>query len=255
MIIIETLDGDFHDLECIGLIPKSLTVDPLSPRTTSETIDGRDGHIDIETTYEGRSLRAFFLLKSKNVEDYNLLKNTVYKLFDGKTFFYIIKKYSGKRWKVRTANKYSIDRINPNTGMFEVEFISQSPYAESYNSTLSPDNFSGTYRFNSNTFTVWNEGDAVVDPRVFPLVINFKGASSNLIIRNITTGDEWKFFGSTITNDNLTLDGIRSLKNGVSVFGNTNRKLITLASGDNEFEVIGATQPFEISFDFRHQYI
>jgi hypothetical protein len=258
-MIIETLDGNTYELEYLGLIPKSFTVDPLSPRTTSETIEGRDGFIDIETTYEGRSQRAFFLLKTKSVDEYLALKKIVHKLFDGKTFFYLMKEHSGQRWKVKTANKYSIERINPVTGMFEVELISQSPYAESYLSTLTSDNFGGTYgspyTFTTSTFTVWNDGDVLIDPRLFPLVINFKGASNNLIIRNTTTGDEWQYSGSTVVIDNLTLDGIRSFKNGVSVFGHTNRKLISLEVGKNDFQIIGATQPFEISFDFRHQYI
>jgi hypothetical protein len=254
-VIIETLDGVTYDLEYLGLIPKSFTVDPLSPRNTTETMDGKDGFIDIETTFDGRSLRAFFLMKTNSVEEYLQLKKIVHSFFDGKTFFYIVREYSGQRWKVRTANKYSIERINPSTGMFEVELISQSPYAESYLNTLNPLKMDGNYTFNTSTFTVWNDGDILIDPRVFPLVINFKGVSNNLKIRNKTTGDEWEYTGSTVVNDNLILDGIRSLKNGVSVFGNSNRKLITLEVGSNEFEIVGATQPFEITFDFRYQYI
>jgi hypothetical protein len=74
------------------------------------------------------------------------------------------------------------------------------------------------------------------------LVITFAGASTNLAIANTTTGDTWSYTGTTAAGDTLKLDGVRMLKNGVvSVFGATNRKLITLAPGWNNFTVTGAT--------------
>jgi hypothetical protein len=254
-LFIESLDGNLNYLEYIGLQPLALVVDSLSPRTLSETLDGRDGHIDLETTYEARSLKAYFKLKAKEASDYIQFKNSVHKLFDGKTYFYVIdEKEQGKRWKVRTASKFNLDRINPLTGKFEVDLISSSPYCESYVNTLSAYN-PVNYTFSVPTFQVRNEGDIPIDPRELPLTINFKGASNNLIIRNLSTGDEWNYTGTTIANDNITLDGIRSLKNGFSIFGDTNKKLITIGTEWNEFEIVGAVGSFEISFDFRYYYI
>jgi hypothetical protein len=255
-LYIETLDDNNYELEFIGLQPKSFKVDPLLPRATSETLDGVDGFIDVETTFEGRSLRATFLISAKSLDHYIHLRNFIHKTFDGKTYFYIIEKNDpSKRWKVKTVSQYNIERINPVTGMFEVEFISPSPYAESRLSTSSPYIASNNRGFNETSFSLWNEGDISVDPRVFPLVITFKGTSSNLIIRNKTTGDEWQYLGNTVSDDLIILDGIRATKNNISIFGQTNRKLITLAVGINEFEIIGATSPFEVTFDFRYYYI
>jgi len=90
---------------------------------------------------------------------------------------------------------------------------------------------------------------------VLPLKITFTGASSNLTITNQTTGDMWQYTGTTQAGDTITLDGVRSLKNGASIFGQTNRKLITLKSGWNDFAITGATGAFEISFDFRFYYL
>src|SRR5699024_1306520 len=72
------------------------------------------------------------------------------------------------------------------------------------------------------------------------LKITYKGNSENLRIRNLTTGDEWAYNGTTNTSDVIVLEGIRSTKNGLSIFRQTNKRLLTLAPGWNEFEIVGA---------------
>lgn len=126
-------------------------------------------------------------------------------------------------------------------------FSSPSPYAESVKST--------SYTFTTTTFRVFNAGDIDIDPRVLPLKITFTGASTNLTITNQTTGDTWQYTGTTQTGDTITLDGVRSLKNGASIFRNTNRKLITIKPGWNKFIIEGTTGAFTISFDFRFYYL
>ncbi|MFP7447167.1 phage tail family protein, partial [Bacillus infantis] len=113
------------------------------------------------------------------------------------------------------------------------------------------------YLFQQSAFSIWNDGDEPVDPRErwAYLQVLFQGASENLTIKNLTTGDEWSYTGTTAAGDIIELNGIRSLKNGSSIFGQTNRKLLTLAPGMNQFEVSGTTGPFQISFDFRFYYI
>jgi hypothetical protein len=61
------------------------------------------------------------------------------------------------------------------------------------------------------------------------------------------------YTGITGVNDTITLDGIRSLINGVSVFRQTNKKVLSIAPGWNDFEITGASE-FLISFDFRFYY-
>ncbi|PFY57870.1 phage tail protein, partial [Bacillus toyonensis] len=48
---------------------------------------------------------------------------------------------------------------------------------------------------------------------------------------------------------------VRSTKNSLSIVRDTNKKVISLQTGINEFEIIGATGAFSISFDFRFQYL
>lgn len=267
MIVIETLEGLRYDLDLQGIKPISFEVDSPSPRTEREEVEGSDGHIDIETTFEGRSMRASFLIQSSDFADYHVVRHEIFKLFNAKKQFYVIdSRLPKQRWKVRTAAKYSLERINFVNGIFVLELLSSSTYAESITTTLDVEGSDYLfqvdteeqiqYSFNTTTFFVWNNGDVGVDPvnRWAELIITFKGPSENLSIQNLTTGDEWAITETTTADDVITLDGIKSFKNGMSVFGKTNKKLITLAPGRNDFEIVGALGQFLLTFDFRFYY-
>jgi hypothetical protein len=176
---------------------------------------------------------------------------------------------------VRFAGSEPIDKVTMQYNLelrrtlteFDIEFIIHSAFVESVGSTLTAVNIdtlwqvSGMeakdliYKQTSPTFKIYNDGNVLIDPRIVPLIITFKGASNNLSIKNITTGDEWTFSGTSNPDDSIILDGIRSTKNGLSIYRETNHKLITLIPGMNEFELTGATDPFEISFDFYFYYL
>lgn len=110
--------------------------------------------------------------------------------------------------------------------------------------------------FTTSDFTLLNEGTVIVDPRKHDgFEIEFQGASTNLTITNNTTGDVWKYNGSTTAFDKVLIKGIRSLKNGTGVFGETNKKLITLAIGDNNFTVTGTSGAFELTIRTNFYYL
>lgn len=266
MIFVETLNGAKINLEDIGLVPLKFIIDSPSPRHNFEIVEGRSGHLDMGTTLDGRTMRVECLLKAKDMYDYSLLTNEVFKIFNALTEFYLIHAYEPKkRWKVKTAQSYTPERLNIRNGIFTIDFISPSPYAESYGTTLDPFTFTGEkwqvgqglisedlkYVHNTNTFSIYNGSDIDLDPREFHLKIKYQGASNNLTIKNLTTGDEWKYNGSSGANDTILLDGVRSLKNSLTIFGQTNRKLITLKQGWNDFTLTGTSGSFLISFDFR----
>lgn len=268
-LFIETLEGVRYDLAQYGLKPIKFEIDSPSPRTEREVIDGRDGHVDLETTFEGRSIRASFLIQANDFADYHLVRHEIFKLFNAKNLFYIIdSRLSKQRWKVRTSARFSIERINFVNGLFNLEFLSPSPYAESTGSTLDPLSFESetwgvgegleaediSYIHNTTSFSIFNAGDITLDPRELPLKITFSGVSDNLTISNTTTGDLWAYTGQTQADDAILLDGIKVTKNGLSDFKNTNKKVITLVPGWNDFTISGATD-FTIQFEFRFYYI
>jgi phage-related protein len=255
--IIQRLDGTEYDLEELGIITRDFVVSSLAPRHSLEIIQGRHGVVDLGTDYDVRNIRASFYRKALDNEDYAIKRHEVFRIFRSEEAFYLVESRSpDKRWLVKVSAPFQLDQQQL-YGLFEIEFTAASPFAESTITTIDSNLVQITggrtveYRHTTSSFDIYNEGDITVDPRMFPLVITFKGASTNLKITNLTTGDEWQYTGTTSVSDTLVLDGVRATKNGLSVYRDTNRKLLTINAEWNEFQVTGATGSFEISFDFR----
>lgn len=265
---IQRLDGKVYNMKDVGVIVNRLVVESPSPIHYREKIEGADGFIDMGTEYDGRKIQADCTLIAVDLLDYALSRDEVFRIFDSRQPFYLLPDESqGKRILVKYDSPYSLSRV-ADIGEFALSFVSSSAYFESIGTTLDPKTFDAEvwqvgqglmvdeakYLHTTNTFSIYNAGDVTIDPRKYPLLIRYKGASTNLSIENTTTGDKWNYTKTTTANDVISLDGVRSLKNGVSVFGDTNRKLITIAPGWNDFVIQGASQ-FEIIFDFRFYYI
>lgn len=263
-------DGRVYDLAEFGVIVNSFVPESPNPVHKREMIDGVDGFVDLGTNYDGRIIRSVITIISVDNNDYPLLRNEMFRLFDSRESFYIISdEEPGKRYKVKYNSPFSLSRLF-STGQFNIEFISPSTYAESIGTTQDEFNFENElwqigqgliesddliYTHSSTVFRIYNAGDKTVDPRELPLVIEYKGTSTNLEINNTTTGDIWSYTGSSIVEDVIKLDGVRSTKNDQSIFGATNRKLIRLAPGWNDFTLNGTGEGFEIKFDFRFYYL
>ncbi|WP_371017378.1 phage tail family protein [Pseudalkalibacillus sp. JSM 102089] len=268
-LTIQRLNGQEYILnKQNGFIVSSFKISAPSPRIASEYVEGLDGYIDMGADYAERRIESTLHFLALDEIDYILKRNEIFSIFASKEQFYVIdSREPGKRWLVR-AEGYSPDLVGSRTGTVNINFISASTYAESTGTSLDPKTFAlgiwqigqglildeTLYTHTTNTFRIYNPSAVDIDPRNLPLVITFRGASTNLQIKNLTTLDFYKYTGSTGTNDKLELSGIRSLKNGVSVFKNTNRKLIKLKSGWNDFEIIGSSS-FSITFDFRFYYL
>lgn len=254
-----------------GLIFLSFQVESTEPQTTTSVIPGADGVADRGTTYGPREMRASFLIRANDKYEYALMETEINRLFDTKEAFSIIDEDNpGRRWKnIKRSGKIEFERDGEKTGIVTIQMISFSPYAQSIGSLLDPYIFeNGLWQFgmniplvdfsyihNTSQFSIWNLGDKLINPRHDMLQIFYKGASNNLKITNITTGDTWQYNGSSQAGDTITLDGVFSRKNGISIFGNTNRKLISLAPGENKFILAGVSGQFEIAFDFRFLYL
>ncbi|MEH7246458.1 phage tail family protein [Neobacillus niacini] len=263
--IIQRLDGTEYDLEELGIITRDFVVSSLAPRHYFEVIQGRHGAVDLGTEYDVRTINASFYQKAVDSEEYASKRHDAFRIFRSNEPFYVIESRNpNKRWLVKVATPFQPDQRQL-YGFFDVEFTAINPFAESIFTTLDPSanaaQITGlgsravNYKHTTATFEILNDGDIEIDPRAVPFAITFTGASTNLKIKNLTTGDVWQYTGNSAGSDKVVLNGIRATKNGLSVFRDTNRKLITLAPGWNAFEVTGATSPFEISFDFRYYTI
>ncbi|PEB19733.1 phage tail protein [Bacillus toyonensis] len=268
-LIIQRINGQPIDISNYNL--RLVEFDPDSPeyKTRYEDVEGADGAIDLGTTIGIRKLKAICKVSARDMYDIVLLRNEIFQLFQSKEAFYLIdKREMSKRWLVK-VDPYTISTLRYVRSEVTLQFTAAFPFAESIGTTLDPFTFDSNlwqigqgliaedvkYTHSTTTFNIYNAGNVPLNPRRMPLLITFKGASTNLKIKNKTTGDEWSYTGNTSENDTIRLDQVRFTKNSLSIVRDTNKKLITLNSGFNDFEITGATGVFSISFDFRFYYL
>ena len=179
---------------------------------------------------------------------------------------------NGKQVKVAMANSPEIDDTAL-VSTFTVEFeTTESPYFETIYTTLElhDTGYSATaekyglvdniddekvkYRFTGSNFTVYNAGNVTIEPESMGIVIQITSATSsgNLSLKNITTGEEFKL-NKEITNRNISLNGMNVRDGTINAFRDSNRRFISLAPGDNQFEITGATFS-EVWFSFKYYY-
>ena len=271
-IMIEKIDGTRYFLNDLDI--RVIDFIPDSPEIINEIVELDGGnHIVIDSKRGPRYLSLVLRFVGRDIGDYFLLMREVFTLFNGKDAFFLINTYeSGLRWKVHTNGKYTPSR-KLFSGDFTIHFICPTGIAESIGTSLDLQNrkewdanlwqwgmgidWDKEYRYqhNSNSFVIENIGTETIDPCEHLLEISLRGTfASQVKIRNITTGDEVIFNGSLTAADEFKLVGIRALKNGVSVLKNTNKKLITLAPGENEFVIEDGTVS-SITFLFRFLYM
>lgn len=182
---------------------------------------------------------------------------------------------NGKQYRVRLDSSISPEQWDdkPN-GEISIEFVTSGlPYAESIYTTLelhdsgysssvekyglvdNIDDEKVQYRFTTNNFTVYNAGNVTVEPESMYISLLFWYCSipnGKMTIRNNTTGDEL-IINSTEYRKHIRQDGLVITIGGVNRFRDTNRRFISLAPGDNEFVITGATFD-EARIDFKYYY-
>lgn len=248
LIDIYDSEGSKINTDALGLLGLKLQIPSPSYKTISQEVDGRAGITTTDRILQPRKLSAEFLTIADDYKGSISLRNTLYRLLgDGKQFFVAETEIPNKRWRVY-LDEWTPERKSINVHTFGIPLACDSGYSETLN-VIRKTYSTTSFRFN-------NEGDLTIDPRIHSETqIEFSGASSNLKIKNNNTGDEWSWTGSTIAGDIILLSGIRSFKNGVSIFGQTNKKLLTMTSGWNNFELIGASGQFTLTIKTRFYFL
>lgn len=269
-MILQLLDGTSFDTSDYNLKRLFHRIPSSQINHNIVAVEGRSDII-LNSQLNNRTISVEFLFETYDIYDFYALRDRLYELFVRTESFYIIfKREPWKRWKVKLANQFELEP-SPNMGSFTVEFITENTNAESvftslefvkewdvnqhaWNGMLDWDSEAPVYNFNTNSFVVQNLGNGTIDPRSNELEIIVTGEFLNdITITNETTGDIYKYNLSLDDTDTLRLSGIQSFRNDVSVFGSTNKRLITLSPGDNLFTIEGGTVS-NISFNFRFQY-
>ena len=107
----------------------------------------------------------------------------------------------------------------------------------------------------SSRFSVYNAGNVTVEPESMRITFNFTGVytTGGFTIRNLTTGEE-VILNRTSNGSHFKMDGMTFSLGAINnVFRDTNRRFISLAPGDNQFEIVGGTFS-QCWFDFKYYY-
>ncbi|WP_052327317.1 phage tail domain-containing protein [Nosocomiicoccus massiliensis] len=256
--------------------------------TNRQEIEGFPGSLDYGSYYGDRPITVDFYIKARDDHDYPHLRDLLFELLVDTNPYYIrevrttgeyeddsycnqkkVESYvNGKQYHVAVNNTIDLDQVMK-VGFGTIECLTSGlPFAESIYTTkelndsgydalvekyglvdsINSDNTK--YKFTERNFSIWNAGNVTVEPETMYLKITATGTNGKLEIRNKTTGDTFKVnasFGGT-----LIVDGMNTQLKGANVFRDTNKRYIRLASGKNEFEIIG--QFTDITIDFRFYY-
>lgn len=242
------LNGNKIDMSYFGLTGLKLVIPSPSYRTVTEEIEGRAGIIVLERTLSTRNLIGEFFSQAKTYDESLSIRDGIFNLLgNGQAFYVSENKNPLRRWRVFLED-WTPERMTREVHKFEIPLAATSGTSETINVIKKA--------FTTNTFRYKNEGSVTIDPRMHSETeITFKGASSKLRIVNKTTGEEWSWTGDTLSDDVIKLKGVRALKNDVSIYRESNKKLITIISGWNEFEVIGTTGDFELIIRSRFYFL
>lgn len=250
MNLINIYDADRREisLASLGLHGLKLIIPSPSYSTTAEKVEGTDGFIVLDRVLNPRKLIAEFYSKAIDYESSLILRNELFGILgNGQVFFVSETKQPSKQWKVY-LDEWKPERINTKVHTFEIPLTAMSGTSESISEV--------SKTFNESTFRFKNEGNVVIDPRTHSETeITFTGVSTNLTITNNTNENVWSYTGSTVAGDVVTLRGVRSLKNDVSIFGNTNKRLISLDAGWNDFSITGASGTFTLTIRTRFYFL
>ena len=241
--------GKQIDLTLLGLEGSSLQIPPPSYSREVEKLDGQDGEITLSKTLNPRPITALFRMKKASYEDLLQGRDELHHLLGSGDSFFVEEAYLPGKWWLVQITDWASTRINPAASRLEIPMVADRGVAETR--MLKP------YRFNKPSFHVKNEGTYRIDMRQQEETeISFTGTyQQNLTIRNKTTGEEWRHNASNITGETVLLKGVRSTIQGSSIFAQTNKKLLTLVPGWNEFEIEGADDGFELIVRTRSYFL
>ncbi|PFC88561.1 phage tail protein [Bacillus anthracis] len=267
---IQYKDGRDLDLHNINLWVESFRILSPSPDHETESIKGRHGSIHYGTTLKDRKVTSTISIEAFDFVDFDLLRDEIFRIFNPLEKFYIIRDLQpGKRMEVSVDSEFDIDYETLEDGVFQIDFIIHSVFLESIGTTMDSFTFDSNlwqigqglrgeemkYIHNTTEFRILNAGDATINPKYMPLKITYTGSSDKLTIKNKTTTEYWSYSGTSEGSEVIELNGVKSTKNGNSIFGSTNWGLITLKPGWNYFTLNGTGGDFEIKFDFRFYYL
>ena len=261
-----------------GVEPLDIFISSISKNRVSNKLEGASGSIDYGSTYDTRSVELELLLKSHDTQDYRLLRDAVYAMFQKTDTLYVAEIYEpGKLYKITVDEQFIPDRVPNNRRYADAQInctMVELPFSESVGTTqdiqrnginangelwgfgmgLIADDDSLLYTHSSRAFRIFNAGNVPIHPYEQDLKItisNVVGSTSYLELKNTTNGSTFRVNEGVASSQNIVLDGSNITSNGLQYLRKTNKGCIELDVGWNSFTVTGA----KVEFDFRYYYL
>ena len=231
----------------------------------NESIEGLN-RVEFLGNRLSRPVSLEFLIYDENARD---ILRKVTRFFTKNEVIYL--RYSpefGFRY-VCQATSISHEKLNKKITKVHIDFICQNPTKESvdifeFNYPEKIRTLDGSWLLDGSVnldggmkvpFFFDPDSDVELDPRAYFLELEFRGESKDLMITNDTTGDTFKYSGTTLKEDYLLITSSKVLLNGESVIRDTNKTLINFAPGENMLRVQNFTGFFKLTIRFRKQQL
>src|SRR5699024_6301692 len=127
-----------------GFIPLDIFISSTGRERNTDKVEGSNRQINYGSTFTEPDISLNFLLKSQDTQDYRLLRDETFNLFNRYDTFYVVEEYQqGKRYKVSVDDKFIPDRIPNNQRFAECTVtctMPELPFAESVGTSADIDN-------------------------------------------------------------------------------------------------------------------
>ncbi|MFU1791455.1 phage tail domain-containing protein [Mammaliicoccus sciuri] len=249
----------------------SYEIPTVNPKNEKIEIKGTDGYMPSVINFDSFPLNLTFRYTGYDSIDVNLYTQSIRSIFNRRNPYYIVhSKLPGLKYAVDTA-QISFERETIRHYKINVEFNCYKGFSESVNTTDDeflfesnwmfdngiPLDFTPKYQHETNQFTIWNGSTDTIDPRnlhhQLQILLNIN-ATNGFELVNYTTGDVFKYNKSISPNIDFVLSGIHAYRNQNKVGIDTNRGVITLAPGKNEFKIKGDVTSQKVLFKFPFIY-
>ncbi len=239
-----------------------------NPVDNWQKMNTRDGQNRTSGSFDSRDITTTWMIDGDNKPEFSMLLAELQNFFMSRNGFWIV--FGDEpTFKYRVVTKpIAPTYFNEKQGTFVITFNNYTGMRESVGTSLEifdkEKNFFSygmgipnkdiSYESKEKEFSIYNPSSVDIDPlgQNHYLKIHIKGSGSPTLT-NKTTGEIFTYNMVLSTNDELVLDGVDPYLNGQPDGINSNHGTISLAKGDNEFEISGLTNS-DIAFEFYFIY-
>ena len=239
-----------------------------NPIDNFQKINTRDGQHLTSSNFDSRDINSTWMVDGENETEFRMLYSELHNFFMTRSGFWIV--FGNEptfKYRVKTKvfaptyfNEHQASLIitfNNYTGMREsvgtsLEIFDKNKNFFSYGMGIPNKDIS--FESKEKKFSIYNPSSVAIDPLVqhHVLKIHIRGSGSPTLI-NKTTVESFSYNRVLTPTDELILDGVNPIINGKNDGINSDHGTITLAKGNNDFEISGLSNS-DISFEFYFIY-